>query len=231
MCQSVGDSLYWVYFVLRGGGIFTMRSVLFHCRAPTSDWHTITLFLIVNLMPPAFSEVFGVKLLHIFHPPFSWRRLMVEVEFICWEQQSFMWKYSALISSCSIDLWFNALHSLGADEIIFLNHGKYADLSEYLLQTWLPFVSCNVYNEYTRHLPPSHPHEASLGIMNLLSYWTLPRHVVEILSWGRKIFLHSCNFLFRLNKIDRLRESLMPRDHSTRVLCDYAINHCLICIL
>ena len=37
--QSVGDSLYWVYFVLRGGGIFTMRSVLFSLEA-ARQWLT-----------------------------------------------------------------------------------------------------------------------------------------------------------------------------------------------
>ena len=130
MCQSGvrrGQFVLSIFCPERWGDIYNEVSII-SLQGTASDWHTITLFLIVNLMPPAFSVVFGVKLLHIFHPPFSWRRLMVDVEFICWEQQSFMWKYSALISSCSIDLWFNALHSPGADEIIFLNHGKYADL-------------------------------------------------------------------------------------------------------
>ena len=134
-CQSVGDSLYWVYFVLRGGGIFTMRSVLFHCRAPASDWHTITLFLIVNLMPPASSEVFGVKLLHIFHPPFSADcRLM---EFICWEQHLSMWKYSALVSSCSIDLWFNA--------------PSFSSRWDYISKSW---KVCGPVNIYSKHGNP-----------------------------------------------------------------------------
>ena len=116
MSVSRGQFVLSIFCPERWGDIYNEVSII-SLQGTASDWHTITLFLIVNLMPPASSEVFGVKLLHIFHPPFSADcRLM---EFICWEQH-----LSPHVQSI-YDLM--PPHS-PADEIIFLNHGKYADL-------------------------------------------------------------------------------------------------------
>ena len=225
--ESGRDSLYWVYFVLRGGGYLQWGQYYF--IAGHSQWLTHN-----NIVPDC--QLDAPRLLRgIWSQAATYLSstvqlvqtyVMGEGEFICWEQQSFMWKYSALISSCSIHLWFNALHSPATDEIIFLNHGKYADLWIFTPNmVTLCILQC-VQWIYTT--PPSLT--PSLGIICLATAHYITT-CMEIVSSERKIFLHSCNFLFRLNKIDRLRESLMPRDHSTRVLCDYAINHCLICIL